>query len=178
MLNKKIESTLNKQIGIEAFASHKYLAMAAWCDVQGFEGAASFLYEHSDEERMHMMKFFRYINDKGGHAVVPEVAQPRLEFSSINELFEYAYESECQVSQAINEIAMQAMEERDHTTYNFIQWFINEQLEEEILYRGILDKMELIGEGTNSLFLIDQEIGRKSKGVGSMNTATDSNMAQ
>jgi len=172
MLNKKIESILNKQIGIESYASHKYLAMASWCDVQGFEGAANFLYEHSDEERMHMMKFFRYINDKGGHAVVSEVAMPRLEFESINELFEYAYEGECQVSQAINEIAIIAMEERDHTTYNFIQWFITEQLEEEILYRGILDKIGLIGEGANSLFIIDQEISRNIKGTGSMNTAS------
>jgi ferritin len=177
MLNKKIENVLNKQIGIESFASHKYLAMASWCDVQGFAGAARFLYEHSDEERMHMMKFFRYINDKGGQAIVPEVAQPRLEFANINELFEYAYEGECQVSQTINEIAMLAMEERDHTTYNFIQWFITEQLEEEILYRTILDKIELIGEGANSLFIIDQEIARNCKGTGSMNTASGASEA-
>lgn len=178
MLSKKIESILNKQLGIESFASHKYLAMASWCDTQGFEGAANFLYEHSDEERMHMMKFFRYINDKGGCAIVPEVAKPRTEFNSINEVFEYAYEGECQVSQAVNEIAAVAMEERDHTTYNFIQWFVTEQLEEEILYRTILDKIGLIGEGANSLFLIDQEIGRRVKGTGSMSTASGFNSGE
>lgn len=164
MLKPAVEAILNQQIAIESQASYKYLALASWCDTEGYAGAAKFLYEHSDEERMHMLKLFRYINDKGGKAVVPSVQEPRKDFSSLKEVFEHAYQGELAVSESINKIAALCLQEADFTTQNFIQWYINEQLEEENLYRGILDRMKLIGNEGNSLYMIDMEIEKLSKG--------------
>ena len=164
MLKPSIETILNQQIAIESTASYKYLAFASWCDVEGYSGSAKFLYEHSDEERFHMMKLFRYINDKGGKSIVPAMAQPRKDFKSLKEVFVCAYESEIEVTEAINEIAALCLKEADFTTYNFIQWFITEQLEEENLYRSILDKIKLVGDEGNNLYLIDAEIEKLCKG--------------
>ncbi|MEZ5023687.1 MAG: ferritin [Chitinophagales bacterium] len=168
MLDKKIEEILNRQIAIEGQASYKYLALASWCDNKGFAGAARFLFEHSDEERMHMMKLLNYVIDKGGKVVVPAVEQPRSDFKNIKEVFEYAYTGEQSVTAAINEIVSLSLKLNDHTTNNFIQWYVNEQLEEENLYRQILDRIELIGEGGNALYLIDLEIDKLSYGAGGM----------
>jgi ferritin len=164
MLKPSIEAILNQQIAVESQASYKYLALASWCDTEGYSGAAKFLYEHSDEERMHMLKLFRYINDKGGKAIVPPVEKPRFEFSSLREVFEYAYQGEISVTESIHNIASMCLKESDFTTQNFIQWYINEQLEEENLYRGILDRMKLIGNEGNSLYMIDMEIEKLTKG--------------
>ena len=164
MLKPAIEAILNQQIAVESQASYKYLALASWCDTEGYAGAAKFLYEHSDEERMHMLKLFRYINDRGGKAVVPPVEQPKRDFTTLKEVFEYAYQGELSVTESIHRIAALCLQEGDFTTQNFIQWYINEQLEEENLYRGILDRMKLIGNQGNSLFMIDMEIERLSKG--------------
>ncbi|MCO5233391.1 MAG: ferritin [Chitinophagales bacterium] len=170
MLKSLIEVVLNKQIGIESAASYKYLAFASWCDVEGYSGAAKFLYEHSDEERMHMMKLFRYINDKGGKSIVPPIEKPQQDFKSLKDVFEHAYKSEVEVTEAIHQIAALCLQEADFTTYNFIQWYINEQLEEENLYRSILDKFKLVGEEGNNLYFIDVEIEKLCKG--STNPAT------
>jgi len=177
MLKPAIEAILNKQIAIESQASYKYLSLASWCDTEGYAGAAKFLYEHSDEERMHMLKLFRYINDKGGKSIVPAVEEPKKNFTSLKEVFQYAYEGEQFVSESINQIAALCLKEADFTTHNFIQWYINEQLEEENLYRGILDRMKLIGNEGNSLYMIDMEIEKLSKG-GTNPAATGSGPAQ
>ena len=168
MLSKELVEILNKQIGIEAQASFKYLAIATWCDVKGYSGAAKFLYEHADEERVHMMKLINYVIDRGGKVEIPSIEKPRSEFSSIKEIFQFAYEGEQYVTASINEIVTMSFQKSDHTTHNFIQWYVNEQLEEENLYRQILDRIELIGEGGNALYLIDVEIDKLTKGAGGM----------
>lgn len=168
MLNPKIVKALNDQVAVEAAASHKYLALACWCDRKAFTGTAKFLYEHADEERMHMMKLVNYILDQGGDVVIPELDKPKADFSNIKELLEFAYAGEKKVTEAINQIVTLTLETGDHTTHNFIQWYVNEQLEEENLYRTILDRVELIGEGGNALYLIDVEIEKLSKGAGGM----------
>ncbi|HUH74650.1 MAG TPA: ferritin [Chitinophagales bacterium] len=164
MLKPSIEAILNQQIAIESAASYKYLACASWCDVEGYSGAAKFLYEHSDEERFHMMKLFRYINDKGGRSIVPAMEQPPKDFKSLKDVFVSSYENEIEVSESINQIAALSLKEADFTTYNFIQWYINEQLEEENLYRSILDKFKLVGDEGNNLYLIDAEIEKLCSG--------------
>ena len=168
MLDKEVLTALNEQIGKEGQASYKYLALASWCELKGFAGAAKFLYEHSDEERVHMMKLLNYIHDRGGIVEVPAIEKPRAEFDTIKEAFNYAYMGEIEVTEGINNIVSLALKKGDHTTNNFIQWYVNEQLEEENLYRQILDRMELIGEGGNSNYLIDVEIEKLSKGAGGM----------
>lgn len=168
MLDKKIEKILNEQIAIEAQASFKYLSLATWCDIKGFSGAARFLYEHSDEERVHMMKLINYVIDRGGNVEVPQISKPKSDFKSIKEVFQFAYEGEIKVTEGINAIVSLSFKHSDHTTHNFIQWYVNEQLEEENLYRQILDRIELIGESGNALYLIDVEIEKLSKGAGGM----------
>lgn len=168
MLHPEVEALLNEQVALEAQASFKYLTLATWCDMKGFNGTAKFLYEHSDEERMHMMKLVNYVVDMGGNIVIPAVVRSRDDFSSIKELLEYAYAGEQEVTAAIHRIVSLTVELKDHTTNNFIQWYVTEQLEEENLYRTILDRVQLIGEGGNALYLIDTEIEKLSNGDGGM----------
>ena len=168
MLDPKVVALLNRQIAIEAQASHKYLALAVWCDMKGFSGAATFLYEHSDEERLHMLKMVNYVTDQGGNIAFEGLEKPKSDFKTIQELIRFAYEGEIKVTKAIYDIVSLCLELKDHTTHNFIQWYVNEQLEEESLYRTVLDRMELIGDSGNALYLIDVEIGKLSKGASGM----------
>ncbi len=158
MISKKMESTLNKQIALEAQASALYLSMASWCDVNGLEGCAKFLYRQSDEERSHMLRIFHYVNDVEGHANTPAIKQPALSFKSVNELLQQVYDHEKKVTGAIMKIVDLCYKENDYTTLHFLQWYIDEQREEEAMMRTILDRVKLIGDGPQKLFFIDQEV--------------------
>lgn len=158
MLSEKIESTLNKQVQIEAQSSQVYLAMASWAEVQGFEGVSQFMYAHSDEERMHMLKLVKFINERGGHAMVPALEAPSPKFGSFKDMFQTLLDHEIMVSQAINDLVHITLEERDYATHNFLQWYVAEQIEEEALARNILDKINLIGDDKGGLYLFDSDI--------------------
>lgn len=160
MLSKKIEKLLQEQIEIESNSSYAYLALASWCEVNGMDGAASFFYNQSDEERGHMIKLFKYVNEKGGHALVPVNKKPKSDFKDIISLVKYFYDSEKKVSDAVNKLVHFANQEKDYTTLNFLQWYVTEQHEEETLARLLLDKIKLIGTTANGLYLIDNEIGK------------------
>ncbi len=162
MLSKRINNALNKQIEMEAFASAYYLAMASWCDQKGFEGSAEFFYNQSEEERMHMVKIFRFVNEAEGRAVSPGIEQPRQEFSKFSELFEIALEQERKVTKSIYDIMQIARDENDFATQNLLQWFVDEQLEEEKQMTTILDKLRLIGEEGVGLYMLDNELREKS----------------
>lgn len=158
MLSNTIEDKLQKQIIKEASSSQIYLAMACWADVNGYPGSANFLYLHSDEERMHMLKLVKFINERGGHATVPALDAPPKQYDSMQEVFKEILEHEISVTESINDIISACLEERDHTTNNFMQWYIAEQMEEEQLARSIIDKLELIGDEKSSLYLFDKEL--------------------
>lgn len=158
MISKKIEAALNKQIALEGYASYLYLSMASWCDKEGLEGCAKFMHRQSDEERGHMMRIFYYISEVDGHALTPAIPQPPHEFESVKELFKQVYEHEQKVTTSIHNLVALSYEEKDHTTINFLQWYIEEQREEENLMRSILDRIKLIGDGPQSLYYIDNEI--------------------
>jgi len=158
MQSKKIEDALNKQLELEGYASYSYLAMAGWCETEGLEGCARFLYRQSDEEREHMIRIFHYINDVDGIAITPAIRQPRISYDSVQQLFEEVYKQEQKVTHAINNIVSLCYKEKDHTTLNFLQWYVDEQREEESLMRGILDRIKLIGTGPQSLYYIDKEL--------------------
>lgn len=158
MLKEKIEKALNEQIARESEASNLYLAMASWAETQGYEGTAEFLYAHSEEEREHMLKIFRYVNDRGGHAQVPANEQPPLEYKGVKEMFQSVFDHEVKVSEAINNIVGICLEEKDYTTNNFLQWFVNEQIEEESLAQKILDKLELLGDDKAKMYMFDRDI--------------------
>ncbi|HSB92546.1 MAG TPA: ferritin [Flavitalea sp.] len=158
MISSRIETALNRQIDLEGFSSMYYLSMASWCQVQGFNGVAAFLYTHSDEERMHMLKLFHYINDRGGHGIVPSFSAPQNNFKDIHEIFDIILSHEIKVSNEINAIVGMCIDEKDYTTHNFLQWYVAEQIEEETLARNIIDKLKLIGEDKGGLYLFDRDL--------------------
>lgn len=158
MLSERTLEALNKQIELEGNASASYLAMASWCEREGLNGCATFFYDQSAEERMHMMKIVRYINEMDGHAIIPAQEQPQSEFATIQEVFDIVYQQEKTVTAAIYNILSISQEEKDHSTTLFLQWYVEEQREEESQVRGIKDKIRLIGTGGQSLYFIDQEV--------------------
>lgn len=162
MLSSKISDALNKQIAMEAYAANYYLAMASWCDREGYEGSANFFYAQAEEEREHMMKIFHFVNEADGHAIAPEIGQPPKDFPSYADLFKTALGHEQKVTKSIHKLAKLATEEGDFRTINMLQWFVDEQLEEENQMQIIIDKLKLIdGDGTG-LYMLDQELGKKA----------------
>ena len=158
MLKEKIEIALNNQIKIEAESSQIYLAMASWAETKGLGGAAQFLYKHSDEERMHMLKLVQYVNERGGKSLIPKLPQPEKEYKSLPELFQTLLNHEVMVSGEINNLVDICLQEKDYTTHNFMQWYVAEQIEEEALARTIMDKLNMIGSDKGGLYLFDRDI--------------------
>jgi len=163
MISKTMEDALNKQIALEGYASFLYLSMASWCDKEGLQGCAAFMHRQSDEERQHMLRIFHYISEVNGHALAPAVAQPPHNFESVHKLFEQVYAHEQKVTASIHELISLSYKDNDHTTLNFLQWYVTEQREEEALMRNILDRLKLIGDGPMSLYYIDKEIEKINK---------------
>lgn len=162
MINEKVLEALNKQMNFEFYTSNVYLQMSAWASSQGFDGCAAFLSEHATEELTHMQKIFDYINNRDNCARIDEIPAPKADFENIVELFKELYDQETDATKEINELAALAFKEGDLTTFNFLQWFISEQMEEESLIRHILDKVRLIGNMPDANFLIDQEVQKLS----------------
>ncbi len=163
MLSTKIEKALNAQIAMEGYASMNYLSMASWCDQEGMEGCARFLYRQSEEEREHMMRLVHYVNEADGKALIPAIKKPQMTYKSVQALFNAVYKSEQKVTAAINEIVALCYTEKDHATLNFMQWYVEEQREEEAMVRGILDRIKLIGGGPQSLYYVDKEVDKINK---------------
>jgi ferritin len=163
MLNKKVEKALNDQIKVEAESSQVYLAMASWAEINGFPGASVFLYAHSDEERLHMLKLVKFVNDRGGKAIIPSLSQPEKDYKSLNNAFGLLLEHETRVTSEINNVVDVCLKEKDYTTHNFMQWYVSEQIEEETLARNVLDKLKLIGNDKGALYFFDRDVaGMKS----------------
>lgn len=158
MIKQNIIDALNNQVEAEAAASQLYLAMASWADARGLEGISEFLFAHSDEERMHMLKLIRFINERGGNAIIPSLHMPKQDFQNLNEVFSLLLEHEVKVSEMINDIVDLTLSEKDYTTHNFLQWYVSEQIEEERLARIILDKLKLIGDDKGGMYLFDRDI--------------------
>jgi ferritin len=158
MLKENIERALNAQIRIEAESSQTYLSMACWAEVSGLEGVAQFMYNQSDEERAHMLKLVKYVNERGGHAQVTDLKAPKTTYSTFKEMFEALYQHELFVSNSINELVHITLGEKDYATHNFLQWYVAEQIEEEAQAKTILDKINMIGDDKGGLYLFDRDI--------------------
>jgi ferritin len=159
MLSKTIQEALNAQVAMEAESSQAYLAMASWAEIQpGLDGVTDFFYQQANEERAHMLKLIRYINERGGFAVVPALAQPIITYQSLKRVFEEFLKHEVKVSESINELVGLALDQRDFATHNFLQWYVSEQIEEEQLARTLNDKLELVGDDKGGIYLFDRDI--------------------
>jgi ferritin len=156
MIKKKIEDICNRQIEREGFSSNLYLSMASWAETNGFSGVAAWLYTQADEERVHFLKFIKYVNERGGKSVIPALKKPEADFKSVEEVFREVLKHEEFITESINEIVALTLEEKDYNTHNFLQWFVFEQVEEEASVRTILDKVRLVGN--NNMYQFDRDI--------------------
>ncbi len=155
---QEIEKLLNDQIKYEAKASVQYLSMASWADTRGYNGVANFFYTQSEEERVHMIKLVKFINERSGVAIIPEIDKPRDDFESLTELFETFLKSEEFVTSKINNIIYECLQRKDYNVHNFMQWYVSEQLEEEAIARTLLDKLRIIGDDKSGHYLFDRDI--------------------
>jgi ferritin len=130
--------------------------MASWAENNGLSGVAGWMYSQSDEERIHMLKFIKYINERGGKAVMPALKKPASDFKSVEDVFKEVLKHEEFVTASINEIVALTLEEKDFNTHNFLQWFVMEQVEEEASVRIVLDKLRLVGK--NNMYEFDRDI--------------------
>ncbi len=157
-MTTSIEQLLNNQIKYEAQASMQYLAMASWSDANGYNGVADFFYSQSEEERLHMTKLVKFVNERGGKVIIPELKAPKSNFEGLNELFEKFLNSEIFVTEQINHIIYECLEHKDYNVHNFMQWYVTEQLEEEAMARTLLDKLNIIGNDKSGHYLFDRDI--------------------
>ncbi len=167
MLPKKVEEILNVQIQKEDYSSQLYLAMASWSENKGLAGVAEWLYAQAEEERVHMLKIVHYVNERDGVAVIPGMEQPPADFGDVQVMFEKVLEHEQFISASINQIVAVCLKENDFTTHNWIQWFVNEQIEEEASARALLDKLKLVGK--THLYMFDRDI-MSMRGAGEAET--------
>lgn len=162
MLNKKMTERLNRQINLEFYSSNLYLQMSSWAAHNGLEGCAAFLKGHAAEEMQHMQKLFDYILETGGYPLLGQIDAPKAEYKDIGEIFTITYKHEQKITQEINTLVATAFEDKDFSTFNFLQWYVAEQHEEENLFQTILDKFELLGSDPKNIYFLDKEIGQLS----------------
>jgi len=162
MENGKMLSALNEQINAEQYSAFLYLSMSAWCEDKGLSGFANWMYVQYQEELTHANKFFNYINERSGKVELKAIEQVPTEFESVISIVEKTLEHEKKVTSLINNLMDIAVEERDHATQSFLQWFVDEQVEEEANVEELLDSLKLTkGEG-NGLFMLDRELKQRT----------------
>ncbi|MCF7792477.1 MAG: ferritin [Candidatus Cloacimonetes bacterium] len=162
MIPQKIEKAINKQINKELFSEYLYLSMATWFAAEGLDGFENFFIVQAQEERFHAMKFYKFIKERGGRVILKKLEDPKTDFASIEEIFKLAFDHEIFISKSINEIMDLAIEEKDHATRSFLNWFVDEQVEEEDTMQSILDKLKLIGGKGQGILMMDSEMAKRT----------------
>jgi len=161
MLGEKLLNALSKQINAEYYSSYRYLTMSASADQMGLKGTANWLFAQAQEELAHGTRIYQYILERGEKPDFAAIALPPASFTDINKIFEEVLAHEQKVTQSINAIATLAMQESDHACYQFMMWFVNEQVEEEASASDILDKLKMIGEDKGMQLNLDNELGQR-----------------
>ena len=159
MITSKLQKVINDQITAELWSAHLYLQMAYFLKMQGWEGLSHWMKVHSEEEKEHAMRMADYLTDRGGQVKLQMVNLVPEGWGSVQEVFEHSLSQEKMVSKMIDKIVLHAIEEQDFATENFFRRFVDEQVEEEALFAGIVDRMKS-GGGAGLLFL-DKELGRR-----------------
>lgn len=158
MIGIKMQDSFNRQLNAELYSSYLYLAMAAYFESVNLKGFSNWMKCQAQEELVHAMKFFTFLQERGGRAVMQAVPAPPVEWESPLKAFENAYSHECKVSSMINDLVDLALSERDHAANAFLQWFVNEQVEEESSAEGVVQALKLAGDRSGGLFLLDREL--------------------
>ena len=160
-ISKTLSAALNAQMTKEAYASQIYLSYGAWADNHGFCGIANFLFRHAEEERNHMMKILEYILKRGAEVQVTAIPAPPKNPGSINSCFEKIFEHETDNTKAVYKLVKMSLDEEDWATWDFMQWFVKEQTEEETLAMNLLDKMKIAGGekiSSDALYALDRDL--------------------
>lgn len=161
MINKKIQNALNGQINLELYSAYLYLAMSAYFESKNLQGTARWMRVQWGEEIKHAMKLFEYINERSGRVELKAIKEPQIEWNSPLAAFEDAYKHECHVSETYNKLMTEVLAAGDHATSVFLQWYVNEQVEEEASVLIIVEKLRLIKDAPAGLFIMDKELGQR-----------------
>lgn len=161
-MNKRIEAAFNDHLNAEFYSSYLYLSMVNYFAAKNLDGMANWMRIQTDEERLHAMKFLDFINTRGGRVTLQQIDQPKIEWANPREAFEEAYEHECLISSKINALVELAVKENDHAANAFLQWFVNEQVEEEANTLRIVERLKLIGDNPMGLLMLDDQLGQRA----------------
>ncbi len=162
MISDSMEDALLTQLNHEFYSAYLYLSMSAFCSHLEFNGAASWLKLQYEEEHMHATKIYNYLVEQGVQVVLKDLKKPPSDFGGIVGVFNSSLEHEQRMTARLNDISDQALKEKDHATYNLLQWFVNEQVEEEATLGGIISKLKLVKEDGYGLLMIDNELGERT----------------
>jgi ferritin len=161
MISKKLQDAINYQINRELFSEYYYLSMASYFNSTGLSGFENFFLVQVEEERFHAMKMYNFLNERGARVTLSAIEAPKTEFTSPLEVFELAYAHEQLVSKLINDLMDLAIKENDHAAKNFLNWFVEEQVEEEASMDTILNKLKLINGEGHGLLMLDNELAQR-----------------
>ena len=166
MLSEKMENALNGQLNAEMYSGYMYLSMNAYFKSINLEGFANWMYYQAQEELAHAMKFYEFIISRGGRVKLAQIDAPPNSWDSPLAVFEATLAHEQKVTGMINDLVEMALEEHDHASNIFLQWFVSEQVEEEESVGGVLEQLKLMGEAKGGLFMMDRELAKRSGGGG------------
>lgn len=161
MIQKKIQKALVEQLNKEFHSAYIYLGMSAYCSKEGFNGASNWFFIQYQEEVAHGMKLFKYFQSQNVHIELPDIKAVSVEFKSLLDVFEKSLAHEQYMTQNLNNLSDMAMKEKDHATYNLLQWYVTEQVEEEANINEIIDHIKLVGDNGYGLYTIDKELGTR-----------------
>lgn len=162
MLSKTMQEALNDQLNFELVSSYLYMSMIAYFESENLSGMANWMTIQTDEERQHAQKFFDFINERDGRVILKDIDMLKTEWKSPLDAFEDALEHEQKVTARINKLVDLAIKESDHATNSFLQWFVDEQVEEEASVKAIIDKLKFVKDNPVAVFMIDQELAGRT----------------
>lgn len=161
MINEKVEKALNAQINKEFFSSYLYLSMSSYFESKNLTGMANWMKIQADEEHLHAMKFYAYVIQKGGRAILASIEKPKNDWKSPLDAYEDTYVHEQFITASIDDLVHLSLEVKDYATHNFLQWFVTEQVEEEANVTKIIEDLKMIGENNYGILMLDRELGTR-----------------
>jgi len=162
MISEPMQQALSEQLNREFASAYLYLSMSTYCSHADFNGAGSWFKLQHEEEQFHAAKLYDYLIEQGVQVTLTQIAEPATEFSSILDVYEASLAHEHEMTRQLNDLSDQALTEKDHATYNLLQWFVNEQVEEEASVGGIIAKLRMVKDDGYGLLMIDNELGQRA----------------
>ena len=156
-----MEYALNEQVNAELYSAYLYLSMESYFKAQNLNGFANWMRVQTQEEVTHAMKIYDFINERGGRVILKAIERPQTEWDSALAVFNAVYEHEQKVTSLINDLVDLAIKEKDHATNSFLQWFVNEQVEEEASADGIVQQLKMMENAPGGMFMLDRELGQR-----------------